>query len=112
LIAALVGGDDAELRSLFREVRATGDKVLTDSAAAWIGSAARFLDATWFSRVLELWADEVDHKPSWFLIAWCAAGSRGPCHALLAADVAARRFGDDPAFVAEAAFMHELLDQK
>lgn len=112
LIAALVARDEEELRSLLRTVRTTKDKVLTDSAAAWIGTAARFLEPEWFARVLELWAEEVDHKPSWFLIAWCAAGYRAPRHALLAADTAARRFPDDPTFVAEAAFMHELFDAR
>ena len=90
-VAALAAGDEAELRSLCREVRANGDKVLADSSAAWSGSVARFLDPAWFTLGLELWSEEVDHKPSWFPIGWCAAGNRGQRHALLAAALAARR---------------------
>lgn len=109
LITALIEQDAATLRELFARLKEKDDKRMRDNTATWIGTAARFLPYTWFEEVLALWVEEVDYKPKYFLIAWQAAIKGADRHALAAAELAAKRFADDPAFVAEYEYMRELL---
>ncbi|MFW5699031.1 MAG: tetratricopeptide repeat protein [Planctomycetota bacterium] len=113
LLIALVEQDGTSLRELLARLTEKNDKRMRDNAATWIGTAARFLPYAWFETVLELWVEEVDYKPKYFLIAWQAAINGADRHALAAAELAAERFADDPAFVAEYEYMRQILaDEK
>lgn len=112
LTKALLQQDEPALRALFTYIREQNDKPLRDLATRWIGNVAPVLDLAWFDSVLAAWRQEVDFKPSYFGIAWGAMLARGPEHALRAAKVAAERFADDPALVAEYAFMRKLLGKE
>lgn len=112
LTKALLQKDEAGLRELFHFIHEQNDKPLRDLATRWLGDVAPVLDLDWFDRVLVAWREEVDFKPSYFGIAWGAMLARGPEHALRAAKLAAERYADDPAFVAEYAFMRKLLGKE
>jgi len=109
LIVALIGEDEQTLRELLRHVRSKNDKRLRDDTAAWMGNTAKHLDLDWWDRVLQAWVDELDYKPKYYWIAWRAALSDAPEHALATGKLAATRFSDDQAFVNEYRFMKELL---
>ena len=87
------------------------DRRLRDTVAQWMGDIARFLPLEWYERTIEIWAEEVDYKPKYYWIAWRAALSDAPRHALVAARFAADRFNDDAAFIAEYEFMQELFEE-
>lgn len=112
LITALVSRDAEVVRERLRWVKSKNDKRLRDDTAQWLGDTARFLDPLWFGEVLALWRDEVDYKPKYFWIAWRAALSGAPEHALMAAKLAAERFKDDPSFAEEYEFMRQLYSKK
>lgn len=112
VIVALLTEDEAALRALMRHVAEKDDKRLRDDTAEWIGNTAPHLSPEWWNRVLQVWVDETDYKPKYYWIAWRAALSEAPRHALRAAELAAERFADDPAFVEEHRFMRELLAEE
>ncbi len=105
LVTALASGDDPKLRLEFRDIKQEIDRRVRMNAASWIAGVARFQSVTRFSRVVEIWREEVDYKPMWFWIAWNAALNGATDQALLVARTAAREFGDDRAFVEEYQFM-------
>ena len=86
--------------------------MLRDLTTRWLGDCAPVLELAWFERVLGAWREVVDFKPSYFGIAWGAVLARAPAHALAASKLAAERFADDPAFVAEHAFLRRLLGKE
>ncbi len=106
---ALVGKDEAKLRALLRTVAQKNDKRLRDDTAQALGDPAKFLDLDWYRQVIGAWNDEVHYKDKYFWIAWRAALSKAPKHALMVAEIAAKRFADDPAFAEEYAFMQQVL---
>jgi len=109
LTRGLLTEDEAAVRAHFEHVRALNDKVLRDLTVRWLADSARALPLPWFERVLELWREVVDFKPSWFGIAWGALLAHAPEHALRAGAMGAERHADDPAFVAELAFLRRQL---
>jgi len=108
-MVALVTGDAVALRRAFHETSAEQDKYLRDAGARWLGQSARFLDPAWFQQALQIWREEVDYKPKYFLIAWSAATNQAPLQGLMAAALAAKRYADDPSFVEEYDYMKALL---
>lgn len=112
LIRALVSQDEASLRQHLRVVKERADKDWYDETSQWLGDAARRLDPAWYAKVLNAWDQEVHYKPKYFWIAWRAALNKAPKHALMAAELAAQRFADDPAFADELQFMRKVLTEK
>ncbi len=112
LTKALLTDDEAGVRAHFAFVREQNDKMLRDLTTRWLGDSAPILELAWFARVLGAWREVVDFKPSYFGIAWGAVLARAPAHALAASKLAAERFADDPAFVAEDAFLRRLLGKE
>ena len=109
-VAALVAHDEPTLRQMLHRVAEHNDKELRDDAAQWLGDSARFLEPTWYARVLLAWQEVVDYKPKYFWIAWRAALNHAPQQALMAAKLASERFPDDAAFSEEYGFMRTLLE--
>lgn len=112
LTSAIANGDDKVLRERLRHVKLENDKRLRDATAGTIGRLAPLCDEKQWQAVLKAWADEVDYKPKWFMIAWMAAVTGSPKNALATARMAAARFKDEPSFAEEAAFMEKLLAGK
>ena len=108
-VRALVDEDSEAIRKALREVKAVGDKKLREDTVFWIGGAARFMRAEWFTRVLDLFEEELDYKPLWFSIAWNAVENEAPARALQVAERAAKRFASDSAFAEERDYMIELF---
>jgi hypothetical protein len=108
LVTALVGHDHTTLRERLHFVKLKDDKRLRDDTAQWLGDTARFLDAAWYSQVLQIWTEELNYKPKYFLIAWRAALTGAPQQALMVARLAAQQFKDDPSFTEEYDFMRGL----
>ena len=108
-MVALIGCDPVALRTAFRDTSAEQDKYLRDAGASWLGQSARFLDPAWFAQALQIWREEVDYKPKYFLIAWSAAVSHAPVQALMVAALAAARYPDDASFAEENDYMKALL---
>ncbi len=119
LLVALAAQDQAGVEARFDFVVAKDDKRLRDDTAQWLGDAARSLPLDWYRQVLGRWnaaAERSDRahgnaesqfKATYFRIAWRAALAQAPYQALMAADLAAAEFKDDPAFTEEAAAMHQ-----
>jgi len=105
LVTALVAGDEPKLRAELHDIKLENDRRVRMNAASWIATVARFQTVPQFSRVVEIWREEVDYKPMWFWIAWSAALDGATDHALLVARTAANEFRDDRAFVEEYQFM-------
>lgn len=115
VIGAVIARDEAGLRACLKKVREEKDKDYLDDTAQWLGDAARRVPLDWFATVLKAWDQEIGDagKQKYFWIAWRAALGKAPGHALLAAKLAAERFGnEDPAFVEEYQFMNGLLAPK
>jgi tetratricopeptide (TPR) repeat protein len=106
---AIVTGDLPALRERLQHVKRLNDKRLRDDTAQLLGDSARLIPLDRFKQVMQAWVDEVDYKDKYLWIAWRAALVGAREHALHAAAVAAARFKDDPAFVAEHRFMMEKL---
>ncbi|MSR74282.1 MAG: hypothetical protein EXS14_02265 [Planctomycetes bacterium] len=104
--------DKAGLKAALIAVAQQNDKHLRDQVVAWMGQSARFFDTVWFGEMLTVFDAEIHYKPSYFEIAWKAAQGGAIPHALLAADLAEKRFGDDPTFREEAAWLRALLGPK
>jgi hypothetical protein len=107
LLVALAAQDAAGVKARLDFVVEKNDKRLRDDTAQWLGDAAKKLPLDWYRQVLGLWNTEVHYKAKYFWIAWRAALARAPYQALMAADLAASEFKDDPAFTEEAAAMHQ-----
>ncbi len=112
VIAAAALKDKSALKAAFAAVTQQNDKHLRDQVVAWLGDSARFFDTAWFGEMLALFDSEVHYKPSYFEIAWKAAQGGAIPHALMAAELAEKRFGNDPTFVEEAAYLRKLLSPK
>lgn len=109
MIEALLTRNEEDLRVALRAYAdrrdRRSDKMVTDTVEAM----ARHLPPAWFRRVLAVWDETAATKPGYFAIAWgCAVRGQIP-HALEAAALAVRRFPDDPAFIAEQAFLQQVL---
>ncbi len=107
LMRALVQRDAELLRRLLRGIRSAGDRRERVEIASWLAAAARALPLDWYREVMGIFRAELNYKPLYFWIAWNAALSGAPQHALLVADLAAREFADDPAFAQERDFMRD-----
>jgi tetratricopeptide (TPR) repeat protein len=105
LLRALLGRREAELRAVMREVRAGNDRRERLELASWIAAAARSLPLDWYGRVLGIFREELNYKPTYFWIAWTAALSGAEPQGLLTARFAARQFPRDADFAAEYAYM-------
>lgn len=112
IVKALIAKDEAALRARLAVVRQRADKDWYDQTSQWLGDTARHLDAAWYAKVLAAWDEEVGYKPKYFWIAWRAALNKAPKQALMAAELAARRFSSDPAFTDELQFMRKVLAEK
>jgi len=112
VIRALITKDEKALRTLLQAVKLRGDKDWYDQTSQWLGDAARRLDPAWYATVLKAWDDEVHYKPKYFWIAWRAALNKAPRQALMAAELAAKNFPEDPAFADELKFMRQVLPAK
>jgi hypothetical protein len=110
LVLALYQQDEAELRRLLLNVKTKNDKRLRDDTAQWLGDAAKGLELDWYRQVLAIWREELDYKPKYYWIAWRAMLNDAPEHALLVAEMAAKRFADDPAFIEELQLLRELAN--
>lgn len=104
-VVALIRKDEAKVRATMKEVKRLNDKRMRDDIAQQIGDQARFMDDAWFDKVVGMWKTEIDYKDKWLWIAWRAALGKAPEKAQRVADLAAERYKDDPAFVAEAKAM-------
>lgn len=111
LIAALLLEDAEALTHLLGEVAERNDKRLRDRTASTLGEWAKHCSMDWWQQVLDIWVQEVDYKPKYYLIAWQAKLNDAPEHALATAALAAERFADDAAFVHEYDFMRQLLTE-
>ncbi len=109
---ALITGDEARLRERLKFVKDEDDKRLRDDTAQALGDFARFVPLERWRKVLEIWRQELNYKPKWYWIAWRAALSDAPRHALMTAELAVESFPDDAAFVEEFAFMKAQLTPK
>jgi tetratricopeptide (TPR) repeat protein len=105
VLRALVGRRPDELRAVMREVRAANDRRERLELASWIAASARSLPLDWYGRVLEIFREELNYKPTYFWIAWTAALSGAEPHGLLTARFATRQFPRDADFAAEYAYM-------
>jgi hypothetical protein len=124
LVSALIAGSDPALdekgrkpfadvvRERLHFVAEKNDKLLRDDTAQWLGDAARFLPMEWYKEVMGIWKDELNYKPKYYWIAWRAALSGAPKHALMVAEMAATEFKDDPSFTEEYEFMKAVLEPK
>ncbi len=110
LVNALMKEDAKTIAELLRYVKEKDDKRLRDDTAQWIGDCAKSLSLEWYKKVIDIWVKELDYKPKYYWIAWRAALNKAPKHALIVAEIAAKRFKDDPAFVEEYQFMKELFE--
>lgn len=108
-VVALILKDEAKVRATMKEVKRLNDKRMRDDIAQQIGDQARFMDDAWFNKVVGMWKAEIDYKDKWLWIAWRAALGKAPEKAQRVADLAAERYKDDPAFVAEAKAMRASL---
>ncbi|MBA3936758.1 MAG: hypothetical protein H0X38_04795 [Planctomycetes bacterium] len=111
LINALLTQDAKVVRERLAFVKQKDDKRLRDDTAQWLGDAARFLPLDWYAKVLGIWKEEVDYKPKYYWIAWRAALTGAPRHALMVAELAAKQFKDDPSFTEEFVFMKKVLEK-
>jgi hypothetical protein len=110
LAAALAAQDAAAVRACLHDVKQQDDRLLRDDTARFLGETARFLPLErWEAEVLRAWDEELHDKPQYFAIAWGAARGGAPKHALKAAELAAERFKNDPAFADECKELKELL---
>jgi hypothetical protein len=98
LLAALAQADHPALAGVLTKARREDDKRLRDAAAEWIGEAARFLTTEDFGAVLDVWDRELGYKPLYLAIAWAAQRTGAGVQARMAAQRAAERFPDEPAF--------------
>jgi hypothetical protein len=108
-VVALILKNEAKVRATMKEVKRLNDKRMRDGIAQQIGDQARFMDDAWFDKVVGMWKTEIDYKDKWLWIAWRAAIGKAPEKAQRVADLAAERYKDDPAFVAEAKAMRASL---
>ncbi len=108
VLDALSSQDYTSLHKVFRDIAQSDSKSLLDTTGIALGRVAHLLGPAEFLKSLQIWQDEIDDKPVYFQIAWSAA-AKAPAQALVVADLAAERFKDDPAFVAELVFMHSQL---
>ena len=109
LITALIAHDATMVRDRLHFVKLKDDKRLRDDTAMWLGQPARFLDLAWYEQVMQIWKDELNYKPKYYLIAWRAALTGAPQQALLTAKLAASQFTDDLSFTEEYEFMRKML---
>lgn len=109
MIEALLTRNEDDLRVALRAYAERrdrrSDKMVTDNLEAM----ARHLPPAWFRRVLAVWDETAATKPGYFAIAWGCATRGDIPQALEAAALAARRFADDPAFIAEYAYLQQVL---
>jgi hypothetical protein len=109
LIEALLRRDEDQLRTALRAYAERQDRRSDEMVTNNLEAMAQHLSPTWFCRVLSLWDETAATKPGYFALAWgCAVRGRIP-QALEAGALAARRFADDPAFVAEYAYLQHVL---
>jgi hypothetical protein len=108
-IAALISRDDAALRAALTAIGRSNDKFSIDSAATWIGTAARFIPPDDFAKVLAAWRDTIDHQSGYFHIAWRAASCLAPEQALMTARAAVARYPEEKDFAEELGYMEKVL---
>lgn len=109
LIEALIRRNDGDLRTALRAYAERHDRRSDEMVTDNLEAMAHHLPPTWFRRVLALWDETAATKPGYFAIAWGCAIRGDVTHALEAGALAARRFADDPAFVAEYAYLQRVL---
>jgi len=109
LIDALVRRHEDDLRAVLRECAERHDRRSDEMVTDNLEALAHHLPPAWFRRVLAVWDETAATKPGYFAIAWgCAVRGHIP-QALEAGALAARRFADDPAFLAEYRYFHQVL---
>jgi hypothetical protein len=109
LIEALVQRNEDALRAALRVYAERRDRHSDEMVTDNIAALAKHLPPTWFRRVLALWDEHAATKPGYFAIAWGCAIRGDVTQALEAGNLAAKRFADDPAFVAEYAYLQQVL---
>lgn len=101
LLEALVQEDEKTVAEIFSEVGRLDDKATRDDVEATLMYAVRFLPKGFWKKVLTSWSRHIDHRPTYFALAWGAVVNHAPEHALLAADHALARFPKDAIFAKE-----------
>lgn len=109
LIEALIRRNEDDLRTALRAYAERRDRRSDEMVTDNLEAMAQHLPPTWFRRVLALWDETAATKPGYFAIAWGCAARGDIAQALEAGALAARRFSDDPAFVAEYAYLQRVL---
>lgn len=112
LVAALLRHDADGVRSCFAELRRLDDRDSYDEAIDAIGGLARRLPPAWFTTVVGLWHETVEHR-SWALaLAWAAFHADAGEQALIAARAAVAKHPDETAFAEELAFLGETVEKR
>ncbi len=106
---AMLEKDNKRLKALLKSVKERDDKWLRDGVAALMGNMSRHIKLTDYKKAIEVWIQEVNYKPKYYWIAWRAALSGSPKHALYIAQRAAEIFHDDKSFVEEYNYMKEIF---
>ena len=109
IAVSMVQQDEKRLRDLLREVEKRNDKALRDGVAALMGNMSRHVTLANYQKLIEVWITEVHYKPKIYWIAWRAALSGSPKHALFVAQRAAEIYKDDASFVEEYNYMKQLF---
>ncbi|HEX3135868.1 MAG TPA: hypothetical protein VHX44_20060, partial [Planctomycetota bacterium] len=109
LVEALIRRDEDALRITLRACAERQDRSSDELVTNTLVSMARHLPPAWFRRALAQWDEHAATKPGYFAIAWgCAIADAIP-QALEVGALAARRFADDQEFVAEFAYLQQVL---
>lgn len=104
--------DAGALTRLLRQVAEADDKILRESLVSLMGLAARHTTPEWWGQVLDLFQRHLNHRQSWFNIAWTAALNEAPEHAVIAAERGVAAFPENTAFTEERDFLSLLLSAR
>ncbi len=109
LVEALVRRNEDDLRRVLRAYAERRDRHSDELVTDNLEAMAQHLPPTWFRRVLAVWDETAATKPGYFALAWGCAVRGNIAQALEAGALAAQRFADDPAFVAEYAYLQQVV---
>jgi hypothetical protein len=112
VILAMIDGDDAALRACLQVVVERSDKDWRDMTAQWLGDAARAVPPAAYAAVLKAWDDVVQYKPKYYWIAWRACLAKADQQAVMAAELACRRYPDEASFSEELVLLREVIAQR
>ena len=90
LLVALLNGDEKTVRRILHEVGQLDDRLRREGANAQLRQAARHATPEIFAAMLQIWHEEVHHKPSYLGIAWPVFVGGDEAAALAVAKLAGR----------------------